>query len=126
MAEIAMAIGVLVIALGAFLRTQVGASHLLGTARETAIASADLQACMEEIHAIPHEQVAVVGSRFEADQPVAAFEGLHLQGERIVASYPGYVPGTPLPDPLEIVLTNTWNDPAGRARTMRLTSARTR
>jgi hypothetical protein len=126
MVEIAMALGVLVIALGAFLRTQVGASQLLGTARETAIATADLQACMEEIHALPHEQVPVAGARFAADQPVAAFEGLHLRAERVVASYPGYVPGGPVPDPLEIVLTVTWSDAAGRPRSMRCTSARTR
>lgn len=121
-----MAIGVLVIAMGAFLRTQTGAAQLLGTARDTALASADLQACMEEIHALPHEQVPIAGSRFAADQSVASFEGLHLPDESIVATYPGFVAGGVVPDPLEVVLTITWSDRAGRTRNMRLASARTR
>lgn len=126
MIEVTLAIGVLVIAMGAFLRTQTGAAQLLATARDTALASADLQACMEEIHALPHEQVPIAGSRFAAGESVASFEGLHLQDERIVATYPDFVAGEPVPDPLEVVLTIDWNDAAGRPRQMRLASARTR
>ena len=54
------------------------------------------------------------------EQPIARFEGLHLANQRLVATYPGYVPGQQVPDPLAIVVTMNWNDFEGRPRTMRL------
>jgi hypothetical protein len=124
--ELAISIAFLLLALGPALRGQVQASELLATARETQIASGDLQACMERVLATPHDALAVPGSDYEDGQPVAAFEELNLSGERIVATYPDYVAGAPLPDPLEVVLTITWDDPDRRERSLRLSSARAR
>jgi hypothetical protein len=71
-------------------------------------------------------QIPVAGSPFEAGQPIAAFEGLHLKDERIVATYPGYTAGLAVPDPLQIVLTATWTDFRGRPRNMRIACLKTR
>ena len=40
------------------------------------------------------------GSKYEHGVPIAAFEGLHLREQRIVATYPGYVTGGAVLDPL--------------------------
>ena len=43
----------------------------------------------------------------------------------MVATYPNY-DGVTVPDPLEIVITVSWNDALGRARTLRVGSIKTR
>lgn len=117
---------ILMIVWGAALGSQLAASGLVQTGRETAIASADLQSCMERMLILPPQELPVAGSDFEVDRPIAIFEELHLDSQRIVATYPGYVPGGPVPDPLTIVLTTTWRDSDGRERTMQLRTIRTR
>jgi hypothetical protein len=72
------------------------------------------------------ENLPQAGSDFAHGQPVPFFEDLHLDQERIVATYPGYVPGGPVPEPLPVVLTITWRDFKGRPRTMQLASMRVR
>lgn len=124
--EVMIAIVVLAIVWGGAMGSQLVAGDMVQTGRETAIASADLQACMERMLLEPVQNLPTPGSAFEHDQPVPLFEGLHLDGERIVATYPGYVPGGAVPDPLPILLTITWLDFKGRPRTMQLTSMRVR
>ena len=102
--------------------SQMAASDLVMTGRETSIASADLQSCMERVLSMAHEAIPLVDSEFEDGQPIELFEDLHLEGQRIVATYPGYTLGQPVPDPLPIVLTMTWNDFDGRPRTMQLST----
>jgi len=121
-----IAVAVLLVAiLGAF-SSQLTSHNLLRTTRETDTAACDLQAAMEQILLRAPDQVPVAGSPYQADQPIAAFTDLHLRNERMVAAYPGYVAGLPVPDPLQIELTVTWDDFRGRQRSMRISSARTR
>jgi hypothetical protein len=124
--ELALTLVILVIVWGGALSSQLAASNLVQTGRETAIASTDLQSCMERILLRPIEAIPIEGSEYEEGEPVETFEGLHLDSERIVAEYPDYEPGDEVPDPLAIVLTITWREFTGRQRTMELRSMKTR
>ena len=126
MVELMVAISILLFAVAGAVASQVASQRLADTGAETSASMADLQACMEQVLLQPVETIPVAGSAFAANQPVAAFEGLHLTDERIVATYPGYVVGGTVPDPLEIVLTSTWRDHGGRTRTLRLACMKTR
>ena len=102
---------------------QVSSLNLLRAARERNTAMSDLEACMETILAEPLEDIP--GS-FPGGVSVPAYDGLHLDGQLLVPVYPGYAGVGPVPEPLEIRLTVTWNDWRGRAQTVRLASVRTR
>ena len=126
MVELMIAIGVLLVAVMTALSSQVASMNLMQTSRDTGIAIGDLQAAMEEALVMPVDNLPIAGSAFAHGQPVAAFEGLHLGAERIVATYPGYFAGGPIPDPLPIVMTITFNDYANRQRTLQLSSMKVR
>ncbi len=126
MVEVMMALSVLLVAvLGAF-SSQAASSNLIRISRETDLALADLQACMEQALTLTTDDLPIVGSLFEDGQPVALYEDLNLEGESIVTTYPDYVVGQTIPDPLEIVLTLTWNDYGTRPRTVTLRSVKVR
>lgn len=122
--ELMITITILVVVWAGAMSSQMAASDLVMTGRETGIASADLQSCMERLLSMPHGQIPIAGSEFEDGEPVELYEDLHLSNQRIVATYPGYVAGAPVPDPLAVVITLTWNDFEGRPRTMQLSSMR--
>jgi len=119
--EVSVAVGVLLVAILSAFSSQLTSLNLMHNSRETQVALGDLEAAMEEVRTI--ELLALpTSSKFAADVPVADFAGLHLQDEELVASYPGYVDGEPVPDPLTVVLTLTWSDYQGRSRGLTLTS----
>jgi prepilin-type N-terminal cleavage/methylation domain-containing protein len=124
--ELMIAVGILLVAVLAALQTQATSLDLVQTTRETDTATSDLQAAMEQILLRSPDQIPIAGSPYEAGQPIAAFNDLHLRGERMVPTYPNYAGGPSVPDPLQIELTVTWNDFKGRPRTMRIASTRTR
>jgi prepilin-type N-terminal cleavage/methylation domain-containing protein len=123
--ELMIAVSVLVVAVLTTFETQLASHRLVRTSRETNAATADLATAMEELLLLPRAQIPIAGSDFEAGQPIAAFEGRSLRDERIVATYPDYVPGGAVPDPLAVVLTATWTDHGGRTRSLRIASMRT-
>jgi len=126
MVEVMLALSVLLVAvLGAF-GSQAASSNLIRLSRETDLALADLQACMEQALTLTTDDLPIPGSLFEEGQAVALYENLNLEGESIVATYPGYVVGQTVPDPLEIVLTLTWSDYGTRSRTVTLRSVKVR
>ena len=124
--ELMIAIIVLLVAVMATFTSQLRARELMQTSRETNIAMADLQSAMSRILLRQVDEIPVAGSPFQDDTAIAAFDGLHLTDERIVADYPGYVLGGPVPDPLPIVLRASWTDSRGRPRSMVLRSMTTR
>ena len=124
--EVMIAVGILLVAIGAALRSQVVSTDLVRTTRETDTATSDLQAAMEQILLRSPDLIPIPGSAFEAGVPIAAYTGLHLRNERLVPTYPNYTGGTDVPDPLQIQLTLTWNDFKDRPRRMQLATVRTR
>lgn len=95
------------------------------TSQDTHTATADLEAAMEALLLLSLEEIPDPAGPYAPDQPIAAFENLHLPRERIVASYPTLT-GAGVPDPLEIRLTLSFDDYAGRPRTLTLSGLRTR
>lgn len=95
------------------------------TSQETLAATSDLEAAMEGLLLLPLEEITDPSGPYAPGQSIAAFEGLHLEEERIVASYPGLT-GAVVPDPLEVRLSLTFQDYAGRPRALTLASMKTR
>jgi prepilin-type N-terminal cleavage/methylation domain-containing protein len=126
MVEVMVAIGVLLVAVVTAFGSQLTSFRLMSSSREDNSAIADLAACMEEVMLETTATLPVAGNVYAHDTPIAAFEGLHLRDQRIVATYPGYVAGGPVPDPLTIVLTATWRDSRGLARRLELRSLKVR
>jgi prepilin-type N-terminal cleavage/methylation domain-containing protein len=124
--ELMLCVTVLVVAISTAVASQLVAFNLLKTSRETDIAMGDLQGAMEELVLRNIDTLPIAGSPYAAGQPIVAFDDLHLRNESIVATYPNYVAGSQVPDPLQIVVTMTWNDYLGRPRTLRLASMRTK
>lgn len=118
--ELMVAISVLLVATLTALSSQVTSMNLMRTSRETNTAMSDLQAAMEQLLLVPAADLPEHGD-FGEGLSITAFDGLHLAGERIVVTYPGY-DGATVPDPLPIVLTLGWNDYAGRPRDLTLRS----
>ena len=122
MVEVAVAIGVLLIAVLTAFGSQLTSFRLMNSSREDNTAVSDLAACMEEMLIRPAGELPVEGSDYEHGEPVARYEGAHLRDQRIVATYPGYAVGGPIPDPLQIVLTLTWTGNRGDSRRLELRS----
>jgi prepilin-type N-terminal cleavage/methylation domain-containing protein len=95
------------------------------TTEETATAVADLESALESMLLLQPAEIADPAGPFADGQPIAAFTDLHLENQRIVPRYPNVVGGV-VPDPLEIVLTITFDDHSGRQRSLSLASMRTR
>ncbi len=126
MVEMLIATSVLLVAVIGAYSAQLASMQAVRQTTDRSAALTDLEACLEQVMATPAEQLPIPGSAFEHGQPVVAFDGLHLQEEQIVVTYPGYVPSGTVPDPLAIVLTATWVDSSGRAGTQSLRSMKTR
>jgi type II secretory pathway pseudopilin PulG len=124
--ELMIAVGVLLVAVLGTLSSQLTSHNLVRTTHETDTGTSDLQAAMEQILLLSPDQIPIASSLYRANQPIVAFNNLHLRNERIVPTYAGYAGGAVVPDPLPIQLTLTWNDFQGRPRMMRLASMRTR
>jgi prepilin-type N-terminal cleavage/methylation domain-containing protein len=118
--ELMVAISVLLVATLTALSSQVTSMNLMNTSRETNTAISDLQAAMEQLLLVPALELPE-HEDFGHERIITAFDDLHLAGERIVVTYPGY-DGATVPDPLPIVLTLNWNDYAGRPRDLSLRS----
>lgn len=119
--EVTIAVTVLLVAVLSTFLSQISANDLLRQARETNTATADLQAALERVLTRGAEQIPVQfppGAELSIAPP--------LRDESIVAAYPGYVVGAAVPDPLTIVLTATWTDHRGGARSLRLSTLKTR
>ena len=119
--ELTVAIGVLLVSTLAAFSSQVQSFVLIESSRDAAVAMTDLEVCMEEVLTRTADEIPVA---FPAGN-IPGFEGLHLNAERIVPSYPGLEEGGAAPDPLQIDLVATWNE-GNRAKTMRLTTIRIR
>lgn len=123
MLELVVAIAILLVSTLAAFASQVRSFELMDSSRASASAMTDLEVCMEELLTRTADEMPVA---FPPGDAVPGFEDLHLPAESIVPQYPGYVAGGAVPDPLEIVLTATWNDGRGRPQRATLATIKTR
>ena len=124
--ELMLAITVLVVAMLAAVASHVSSYNLLRTSSETNAAMADLRGAMEELLLEGILTLPLAGEPFENGQPIPKYTNKSLTNESIVPTYPGYAGGATVPDPLQIVLTISWNDYVGRARTMTVATMKTK
>lgn len=127
MLELMVAIGVMMIAILSAFGSQLASVNLVTISRETDTAMTDLQACMESILTLEADQLPLVSSAYADGVEIAGYD--NLPSESLIATYAGFPTGSndprDVPDPLEIVLTLTWDDHRGRARSATLTSVKT-
>jgi type II secretory pathway pseudopilin PulG len=127
MMELMVAIGVLLVAVVSAFSSQLTSMNLVSTSRETDTAVTDLQACMESILTLQTDTIPLASSPYADGVQIAGYDT--LADERMIATYPGFPTGSDdksdVPDPLEIVLTLTWDDFQGRPRFVTLTSVKT-
>lgn len=124
MIEMLIAISVILVALGASYMSQLTSMSVIEQSRDRAQALMDLEACMEQVVLLPSASLPVAGSAFEHGVPVGMYEGLHLPEQRIVVTYPEFDPAQEVPDPLQVVLTATWEDRMGHVYSQRLRGMR--
>ncbi len=124
--EVMVAIVVLLIASSAAFMSQLTSMRMVNQSRDIAVAMSDLEACMDQIRLTPVDALAVDGSAFEHGESVDQFDDLHLRDQRIVVTYPGYVAGADLPEPLEVLVQATWTPARGGQVTQSLRSVRVR
>ena len=124
--ELMLGVVILVVSICVAMSAQVIAHNLLRTSRETNVAMADLEGAMELAILHAPSALPIAGSEFAHGVPIARFDALHLRNESITATYPGYVAGAPVPDPLQVVMTIQWNDSFERPRSLQLATLRTR
>lgn len=124
--ELMMATVVLVVAITSALASHVISWNLLKCSRETNVAVSDAQTVMEQMLLMSIDDLPLAGSPYIGGAPIVAFNGLHLRNEVVTATYPTYVVGAPIPDPLEMRVTVNWNDFGGRPRTITLASLKTK
>jgi hypothetical protein len=120
-----LAAATLVVLLGlALYRSVVATRDIRRSYAETRIVMTDLQEVMRHVVEMPVAQLPGPDSPFAHGRPIEGFA--HLEQQTVVATYPDYVPGNPVPDPLEIVLTATWQGADAHPRTLELASVRVR
>lgn len=123
MLELVVAIAILLVSTLAAFASQVKSHELMDSSRDSASAMTDLEVCIEELLTRTADEMPVA---FPPGDSVPGYDDLHLPAESIVPQYPGFVAGGAVPDPLEIVLTATWNDGRGRPQRATLATIKTR
>jgi prepilin-type N-terminal cleavage/methylation domain-containing protein len=123
--ELMLAVSVMLIAIMAAFSSQLSSMNLLRASRESNTAMTDLQTAMEEVLLQPIDNIPAAGF-YPSGQPIAAYTNLNLPTETITPTYPTFGGLGPVPDPLEIVLTMTWQDWRGRPMTAQLATVKAR
>ena len=126
MVEIMIAATVLVVSVGGSVISQMTARNLARTASETSLAVDEIHNAMEEILARPRALIVDPDGFSPEGVPVASYTNRVLDDEVIVARYPGYVAGAPLPDVLDVRVTISWTTFDRRQRSLTLRGSTSR
>jgi len=124
--ELLIGIMVLVVAISAAMGSQLIAFNLLRTSRESNTAMADLEGAMELAILQNPSTLPLAGSEFAEGVAIPRFTDLHLRSQTVTATYPGYVAGAAVPNPLQVVMTVRWRDYLERPRSLSLATLRAR
>lgn len=126
MVEIMIAATVVVVSIGGSLLSQMTARQLARTASETSLAVDELHNALEEVLARPRAQIVDPDGFSPAGDPIASYTDRVLDDEVVVASYPGYTVGDPLPDVLDVRVTIIWTTFDRRQRSLTLRGSTSR
>jgi len=121
-----IAAAVLVVSVGGSVLSQMTARKLARTASETSLAADEVRNAMEELLASSRTAIVDPDGPWATGAPVAAYTDRVLDGESIIASFPGYTLGDPVPDVLDVRMTITWNTFDGRQRSLSLRGSTSR
>ena len=119
MIELLVAITVLLVSLAAAFGSQVASFGLIDSSRDSTLAMAELERCMEEVLTKSSDNIPV---DYPAGESIAGYENVRLRQQSIVTRFPGYSGSGAIPDPLEVVLQATWLDSRGRPQRLTLTT----
>ncbi len=121
--ELTVAIAILLVGALAAFATQVMSGQIIDSSEEVTIVVADLETCMEEMMLQSADDMPVL---YPEGVEVPGYEGLHVRNEDLIPNYLNWEAGDPIPDLLEIELTATWLDGAGRVQRQSLLTAKAR
>ena len=121
--ELTIAIAILLIGALAAFATQVMSGQIIDSSEEVTIVVADLEMCMEEMLLQSADDMPIA---YPEGVEVPGYEGLHIRNEDLIPNYLNWSAGEPIPDLLEIELTATWLDGAGRVQRQSLLTAKAR
>jgi prepilin-type N-terminal cleavage/methylation domain-containing protein len=120
--ELMIAISIMLIGVAAAFGGQVSTQSVIRQSRETQLALTQLETVAESVIAqVPQDLPE--GQAFADGQPVDLPTETSLRNLQVVCTYPDFVAGQPVPNPLEVVITATWTDFEGRARNLALATA---
>ena len=124
--ETAVAAMVFTIAIIGLVNAVLSSAHLIENSKNTTIAAADLTNIMEKICATPFNSITTQFPDAVADGPGSSpyssiLGGYTLSNEQITVSY-----ADANSDPLEILVTSTWQNRGGRTYSASMSTFRTR
>mgnify|MGYP001497805339 CR=1 FL=1 len=117
--ELLLSASVLVIAVVGAFSTQLAGKRLMQESRDTALATSILCSNLEALLARPKTDFTSGVGGLAPGAPVEPLAGHALQDQTLILETPGWAPGDPVPDVLDISLRLNWTASSGRARTMR-------
>ena len=124
--EVLIAALIFSVALGVLLSSIGAIVDLLDIAQDSSQATSDLKNMMERIRATPFDAITTKFTNGATDGPVSNLYttivgGYNLRNEHFTVSY-----ANPNTDPLEILVTATWQDKKGRSFNTTMSTFRTR
>lgn len=120
--ELMIAITVMLIGVAAAFGGQVGTQSVIRQSRETQLALTQLEAVGEAVIAQVPQQLPEspdYGDGLVIDLPTE----VPLRNLQLVCTYPDFVAGQEVPNPLEVLIAATWTDFEGRQRVLTLATA---
>jgi Tfp pilus assembly protein PilV len=124
--EVLVATLVVTIGLASLLSSLTSMLYLIQDSKSQTIANADLRSIIEEMKSTPFDSMSNVFPNAVVDGPAIhrynTITGSYtLSNEHIIVTYPNVSA-----DPLEILVTLTWQDMMGRARNLTMSTFKTR
>lgn len=121
--ELLVAASVMIIAVVGGFSSHVAGRKLMQEGRDTSLATSILRSNMESLLLRSKAELLDPANNFVPGQPIVSLQGQQLEAQQVLFDTPGFAPGDPVPQVLNVALTLSWNASSGRQRTLTLTSA---